>query len=54
MQPEVTVILTGSIKDFSKIDNVYTVMKREGSKLLSGWKMEIDVKYIETGVAEES
>lgn len=52
MEPEVTVILTGKIKDFSKIDNVYTVMKREGKKLLEDWKLEIDVKYIEEGKAE--
>lgn len=46
-------ILTGTIKDFSKIDNVYTVMKREGSKLLTGWKIDIDVKYEESAETGE-
>jgi len=53
MEPEVTVILTGKIKDFSKIDNVYTVMKREGSKLLTGWKIDIDVKFNESAEGGE-
>ena len=47
MEPELTVILTGKIEDFSRIDNVYTVLKREGSKLLKGWEISIDVKFSE-------
>ncbi len=53
MEPEVTVILTGTVKDFSRIDNVYTVLKREGSKLLEGWKIDIDVKFSETAKTGE-
>lgn len=50
MEPEVTVILTGKITDFARIDNVYTTLKREGSKLLKGWEIDIDVKYHEGAV----
>lgn len=47
MEPEVTVVLTGKITDFARIDNVYVTLKREGSKLLKDWKIDIDVKYSE-------
>lgn len=48
MEPEVSVVITGKVKDFSKIDNVYTVLKREGKKLLEEWKIEIDIKFSES------
>lgn len=47
MEPEVTVVLTGKIADFSRIDNVYVSLKREGAKLLKDWKIDIDVKFSE-------
>ncbi len=47
MEPELTVILTGKIDDFARIDNVYTTLKREGMKLLKDWEMSIDVKFSE-------
>lgn len=47
MEPEVTVVLKGKITDFARIDNVYTTLKREGSKLLTGWTIDIDVKFSE-------
>ena len=49
MEPEVTVTLTGKISDFGRIDNVYNVLKREGSKLLKDWNMDISVKFSEKG-----
>lgn len=47
MEPEVKVVLTGKIVDFSRIDNVYTTLKREGLKLLKDWSIEIDVSFSE-------
>lgn len=53
MEPEVRVVLTGKISDFARIDNVYTTLKREGSKLLTGWKIEIDVTFTEKVAGKE-
>lgn len=47
MEPEVLVTMTGTIKDFGRIDNVYATMKREGKKLLDNWKIDISVKFSE-------
>ena len=49
MEPEVEVKLTGKITDFGRMDNVYTVLKREGAKLLKDWNIEINVKFSEKG-----
>jgi len=48
MEPEVVVTLTGKISDFSRIDNVYTTLKREGAKLLKNWDLKIHVTYEES------
>lgn len=45
--PECTFIIRGSIKDFTRLDNLYTVLVRETKKLLSGWSVDIEVKYSE-------
>ncbi len=45
--PEVEVKLTGTVVDFSRIDNVYTVLKREGSKLLKDWEINVNVTFSE-------
>lgn len=47
-KPEVEVKLTGTITDFARIDNVYTTLKREGSKLLKDWRIDITATYNET------
>lgn len=47
VEPQVTVSLKGKIKDFTRLDNLYNVMKREGAKLLEEWELEIEVKYSE-------
>ncbi|MBA7588959.1 hypothetical protein ES708_31030 [subsurface metagenome] len=54
MEPGVKVVLTGTIKDFARIDNVYTSLKREGGKLLDNWKIDIEVTFSEqkSGVEE--
>lgn len=53
MEPDVKVVLTGKISDFARIDNVYTTMKREGSKLLKDWTIDIDVKFSESAAGKE-
>ncbi|MBA7589846.1 hypothetical protein ES708_31939 [subsurface metagenome] len=45
--------MTGTIKDFARIDNVYTTMKREGQKLLGNWRIEINVTFAEQKSGEE-
>lgn len=42
-----TFTITGQIKDFPKIDNLYRALKREGSKLLDEWEITVDAKYQE-------
>lgn len=39
--------ITGEIDEFERVDNLYRVMKREGSKLLTDWLIEMEVKYSE-------
>ena len=46
--PEATFNITGNIEDFTRLDNLYASLKRESNKLLSSWKITIDVKYNES------
>lgn len=48
MAKQVEIRLTGTIEDFARIDNVYTSLKREGKKLLSNWKLDINVSFSES------
>jgi len=48
MEPEVIVTLTGKISDFSRVDNVYTTLRREGAKLLKNWDLKIHVEFQES------
>jgi len=45
--PEATFIIRGSIKDFTRLDNLYKSLKREAEKLLDQWDMNVEVKYSE-------
>ena len=45
--PEATFIISGSVKDFTRLDNLYKGLKREGEKLLENWTMNVEVKYTE-------
>jgi hypothetical protein len=45
--PEATIIITGSIEDFMRLDNLYKALKREGDKLLTAWTINVEVKYTE-------
>ncbi len=45
--PECTFTITGDIEDFTRLDNIYKALKREASKLLTGWTLSASVKYSE-------
>ena len=45
--PKTVITISGSIADFNRLDNVYRSLKREAEKLLSEWKMDITVSYVE-------
>ena len=47
-EPQITVTLTGSIGDFTRLDNLYKSMKREAQKLFKDWQLKIDLDYTET------
>ena len=46
--PKATFTVEGEIEDFTRIDNIYRVLKREGEKLLKNWKIKFDIKYEES------
>jgi len=45
--PECTFTITGEIKDFTRLDNIYKAFKREADKGLSNWQMSASVQYTE-------
>ncbi len=45
--PTATFVLSGDIADFTRVDNLYTSLKREAGKLLEKWEMTVEVKYSE-------
>lgn len=45
--PQAIIKISGTIEDFTRLDNVYRSLKREAEKLLKGWTLNIDVKYEE-------
>ncbi len=45
--PEATFIIRGSIGDFTRLDNLFRSLKREGDKLLEEWTIDVEVKYSE-------
>ena len=45
--PRATFKISGDVKDFSRVDNIYRTMKREGEKLLDKWEIDFDVKFEE-------
>ncbi len=45
--PEATFIIRGSVLDFTRLDNLYRSLKREGDKLLEDWTINVEVKYSE-------
>ena len=47
MRPKATFTITGEIDDFTRIDNLYKALKREGVKLLKNSTIHVQVEYIE-------
>jgi len=45
--PEAQFIINGKIEDFTRLDNLYKSLKREGEKLLTNWTIDVEVKYSE-------
>lgn len=45
--PEAIFTIKGSIEDFTRLDNLYKALKREGAKLLQDWTIDVEVKYSE-------
>ena len=51
--PQAVISVKGDIKDFAQVDNLYNSLKRETKKLLRGWSLEVDVKFVEREGEEE-
>jgi len=45
--PAATFIMRGDITDFTRVDNLYSALKREASKMLTGWSIDVEIKYTE-------
>ena len=45
--PRATYTITGDIKEFDRIDNLYTTLKREGAKMLENWEISVTAAYTE-------
>ena len=39
--------ISGEVADFTRLDDLYKNIKREGAKLLKDWVLSISVEYIE-------
>jgi len=47
IMPKSTFVITGDVADFTRLDNLYKSLKREGEKLLKNWNIEVKVEYTE-------
>ena len=45
--PQAEFKISGEIKDFTRVDNIYRTLKREGEKILENWTIDFNVSYIE-------
>ena len=45
--PESIFTVKGEIEDFTRLDNLYTALKRETEKLLKNWSIDVAVSYSE-------
>lgn len=45
--PAATFIMRGDITDFTRVDNLYTSLKREAEKMLKEWSIDVEIKYTE-------
>lgn len=46
-KPAVTFTITGEVSDFGRIDNAFSAFKREAEKLLTAWRIVLDLHYEE-------
>ena len=51
--PRTSFKITGDIKDFERLDNLYRKLKSEGEKLLDNWQIEMSAEYTETSGESE-
>ncbi len=47
IEPRTTVTMSGDIRNFAQIDNLYIAVKREGIKALKEWELNIQVDFSE-------
>lgn len=47
LTPRAEIKMSGDIRDFQQIDNLYRAIKREGIKTLKEWTLEVNVSYVE-------
>jgi len=45
--PLATFIMRGDITDFTRVDNLYSSLKREAAKMLTSWSIDVEIKYSE-------
>lgn len=45
--PKAVFQISGEIEDFTRVDNIYRSLKREGDKLLKDWTISFNVEYVE-------
>ncbi len=45
--PRAKFTITGDIAEFDRVDNLYRSLRREGSKMLKNWTIEVTVDYTE-------
>jgi len=45
--PSCNIVIKGDITDFTRVDNLYTSLKREANKMLTGWTIDVEIKYTE-------
>ena len=46
--PEAEFKITGKIKDFNQLDNLYKALKRETEKLLDPWQLDVSLTFTES------
>jgi len=45
--PQAVFTISGSIADFTRLDNIYKALKREADKGLTNWTLDAKVEYSE-------
>jgi len=50
--PKATFKISGEIVKFDQIDNLVSALKREGTKMLKDWEIEVIAEYKERSASE--